>query len=114
MQSADIVKVFDEEKKVGCPVPESMTCMPRLTFTPTGISSLSQIGIKYGHFYAPRILPCLPLEQESTAPEQGYAAEKGDPWLPEPESDGVVRISLAHYNTAKEVEEIVKVLKRVL
>ena len=38
MNSADIVKVFDEEKKVGRPVPESMTCMPSLTFTPTGTS----------------------------------------------------------------------------
>ncbi|KAF8132449.1 pyridoxal phosphate-dependent transferase [Boletus edulis] len=52
------------------------------------------IGIRYGHFYAYGLIV-------NAAPEL-------DP------DDGVVRISLVHYNTVEEVERIVGVLRRVL
>ncbi|KAG6373069.1 pyridoxal phosphate-dependent transferase [Boletus reticuloceps] len=51
------------------------------------------IGIRYGHFYAYGLVV--------------NAAPKLDP------DDGVVRISLVHYNTVEEVERIVGVLRRV-
>ncbi|KIJ16244.1 hypothetical protein PAXINDRAFT_168763 [Paxillus involutus ATCC 200175] len=52
------------------------------------------IGIRYGHFYAYSLI--------------ANAKPKLDP------DDGVVRISLVHYNTVEEVERIVDVLKNVL
>ncbi|KAL1744692.1 pyridoxal phosphate-dependent transferase [Schizophyllum fasciatum] len=52
------------------------------------------IGIRYGHFYAytlvSQLSPC------------------NDP------ADGVIRISLVHYNTVEEVQRIIEVLKEVL
>lgn len=52
------------------------------------------IGIRYGHFYAFTLVSKI--------------APGGDP------ADGVVRISLVHYNTVAEVERIIEVLKEVL
>ena len=53
-----------------------------------------QIGIRYGHFYAYTMMehmePKLDLD------------------------DGVVRISLVHYNTVEEVQQIIKTLEDVL
>ncbi|KAG6882709.1 hypothetical protein C0992_010867, partial [Termitomyces sp. T32_za158] len=52
------------------------------------------IGIRYGHFYA------YSLVKES---------------LPEVDiDDGVVRISLVHYNTVEETKRIIEILKEVL
>lgn len=51
-----------------------------------------QIGIRYGHFYAHRLLASLGM----------------DP------ADGVVRISLVHYHTIDEVEAIIAVLDRII
>ena len=54
----------------------------------------SQIGIRYGHFYAFSLIehmePKLDLDE------------------------GVVRISLVHYNTVEEVQTIIKVLEEIL
>lgn len=53
-----------------------------------------QIGIRYGHFYAYGLVDSL-----------------------EPKVDienGVVRISLVHYNTVEEVTTIIDILKEVL
>jgi cysteine desulfurase family protein (TIGR01976 family) len=50
------------------------------------------LGIRYGHFYAYRLCTALGLSPD----------------------DGVVRASLAHYNTAEEVERLIQVLDRVL
>ncbi|KAG8854892.1 hypothetical protein FRB96_007292 [Tulasnella sp. 330] len=55
--------------------------------------ALGDIGIRYGHFYSYRLLSGLP---------------KMDP------NDGIIRISLVHYNTVQEVERIIDVLKTVL
>ncbi|KAH6874326.1 selenocysteine lyase [Coprinopsis sp. MPI-PUGE-AT-0042] len=52
------------------------------------------IGIRYGHFYAYTIISDLEPKLDV--------------------NEGVVRISLVHYNTIEEVEKIVEILKRVL
>ncbi|KAG7093214.1 hypothetical protein E1B28_006900 [Marasmius oreades] len=52
------------------------------------------IGIRYGHFYAWELI------------------EKLEPKLDT--DDGVVRISLVHYNTVKEVERIIEILQEIL
>ncbi|KAJ9103930.1 hypothetical protein QFC21_002393 [Naganishia friedmannii] len=83
--SKDVVTVFDEGKK---------------------------IGVKYGHFYSTKILPCLPLD--TSAPPPTLVFNKNNAWQPETDQDGVVRISLAHYNTLGDVDKIVEQLKKVL
>jgi cysteine desulfurase family protein (TIGR01976 family) len=50
------------------------------------------IGIRYGDFYAKKLVHDLGLE----------------------EKDGVVRISMVHYNTVKEVEKVIDVLGQIL
>ncbi|KAK1227664.1 hypothetical protein PQX77_009329 [Marasmius sp. AFHP31] len=52
------------------------------------------IGIRYGHFYAYHLIDDLQPKLDT--------------------EDGVVRISLVHYNTVQEVERIIEVLKEVL
>lgn len=51
-----------------------------------------RIGIRFGDFYAKKIIQDLELE----------------------EKNGVVRISLVHYNTAEEVKRLIGVLKNIL
>ncbi len=50
------------------------------------------IGIRYGHFYSARLIDALGL----------------------PADDGVVRVSLVHYNTLDEVDRLVEILKSAL
>jgi cysteine desulfurase family protein (TIGR01976 family) len=50
------------------------------------------VGIRHGHFYAPRLVEALGLERAS----------------------GVVRVSLAHYNTLDEVERLIGALEPAL
>ena len=52
----------------------------------------AQIGIRHGHFYAPRLVEALGLERAT----------------------GVVRVSLAHYNTHAEVERLIAALDTAL
>lgn len=52
------------------------------------------MGIRYGHFYAYTLV-------EHLSPDMDTA-------------DGVVRISLVHYNTVQEVERIIEILKEAL
>ncbi len=52
----------------------------------------ARVGIRHGHFYAPRLLQALGIP-------------------PEP---GVIRVSLAHYNTLAEVEHLLRVLEPLL
>jgi selenocysteine lyase/cysteine desulfurase len=52
-----------------------------------------QIGIRYGHFYAYSLVTDLP---------------DIDP------DDGVVRISLVHYNAVEEVDRCIEILKEAL
>ncbi|MBN3035192.1 MAG: aminotransferase class V-fold PLP-dependent enzyme [Bacteroidales bacterium] len=51
-----------------------------------------RIGIRWGDFYARRLIESLRLDQ----------------------NDGVVRISLVHYNTAGEIARLIEVLEKVL
>jgi cysteine desulfurase family protein (TIGR01976 family) len=51
-----------------------------------------RIGIRYGDFYAKKIIHDLGLEDK----------------------DGVVRVSLVHYNTVKEVQNFIEALERIL
>ena len=51
-----------------------------------------RVAIRSGHFYAHRLISDLGIEAD----------------------DGVVRVSMAHYNTAHEVERLIKALDRVL
>ncbi|WP_372917313.1 aminotransferase class V-fold PLP-dependent enzyme, partial [Salegentibacter sp.] len=51
-----------------------------------------RIGIRFGDFYAKKIIQDLKLE----------------------EKNGVVRISLVHYNTAEEVKRLIGVLRNIL
>lgn len=37
--------------------------------------------------------------------------EPGKSWQPEPDADGVVRVSLVHYNALEEVDAIVEALR---
>jgi cysteine desulfurase family protein (TIGR01976 family) len=52
----------------------------------------ARIGIRHGHFYAPRLVEALGL----------------------PRDEGVVRISMAHYNTLGEVEQLLQALEAAL
>ncbi len=53
-----------------------------------------QVGIRYGHFYAYTLIDTLSPKVDV--------------------DDGVVRISLVHYNTTEEVERIIATLEEVL
>lgn len=51
-----------------------------------------KIGIRFGHFYAKRLIDYLGFD----------------------ETDGVVRVSMVHYNTAEEVDQLIRVLDEVI
>ena len=55
---------------------------------------LYQVGIRYGHFYAYTLVDTLEPKLDV--------------------DDGVVRISLVHYNTVEEVKLIIGILEEVL
>lgn len=57
-------------------------------------SFYSQVGIRYGHFYAYTLV-------DELSPKLDI-------------DDGVVRISLVHYNTIQEVNRILAILKEIL
>ncbi|KAH7890443.1 pyridoxal phosphate-dependent transferase [Phlebopus sp. FC_14] len=83
-----------------------MTRVPTISFVITGQNAVKSrdivaafdkkggIGIRFGHFYAYSLI--LNLEPKVDI------------------DDGVVRISLVHYNTVEEVEKIIKILEEVL
>lgn len=85
MKSKDIVAEFDKERDVRLVLPGHVYFLT---------SWVAQIGIRFGHFYAYSLI--------------SNVTPKLDP------ADGVVRISLVHYNTVEEVERIVGILRRVL
>jgi cysteine desulfurase family protein (TIGR01976 family) len=51
-----------------------------------------KLGIRWGHFYAPRAIEALGIDRD----------------------DGVVRVSMVHYNTLEEVDRLVQALDEVL
>ena len=74
--------------------------VPTVSFTVDGMQSEAivrqidphRIGIRFGDFYAKRLVQALALEN----------------------SGGVVRVSIAHYNTMKEIDRLVSHLERVI
>ena len=84
IRSLDIVKAFD--KKGG--VRHVILCPCDDTDQHS-----AQIGIRYGHFYAYSLIADLSPKLDI--------------------NDGVVRISLVHYNTLQEVDRIIEILEEV-
>ncbi|KAK7458073.1 hypothetical protein VKT23_009979 [Stygiomarasmius scandens] len=68
------------------------------------------IGIRYGHFYAYGLVKSFNLLPPQDAVEYKTEEEALEASL----EDGVVRVSLVHYNTVEEVERIIGVLKEAL
>jgi cysteine desulfurase family protein (TIGR01976 family) len=74
--------------------------VPTISFVVDGVMSNEiveqvdkhKIGIRYGHFYAKRLIDKLGLEKQN----------------------GVVRISLVHYNTLNEVDKLVAALDEII
>ncbi|KAL8864523.1 MAG: hypothetical protein Q9174_007322, partial [Haloplaca sp. 1 TL-2023] len=56
------------------------------------VDGMSDMGIRWGHFYSKRLVDDV-LGQEG---------------------DGVVRVSMVHYNTEKEVHDLINILDKVL
>ncbi|KAH8794596.1 pyridoxal phosphate-dependent transferase [Flagelloscypha sp. PMI_526] len=57
------------------------------------VDKAGNIGIRYGHFYAYKVVSDLPNMDIK---------------------DGIIRVSLVHYNTLEEVNNIINVLKKIL
>lgn len=74
--------------------------VPTIAFVVEGVPSSSipprleddRVAIRWGHFYAPRAIRALGLD----------------------EHEGVVRVSMVHYNTLAEVDRLIAALERVL
>ncbi len=85
---------------VGHPESDRTQRVPTISFRVTGVHSSTiplqvdphHIGIRYGDFYARRLVDDL-----------GWAAQ-----------GGVVRVSMVHYNTLAEVDRLIEVLEQVL
>lgn len=85
---------------VGHPYAEAEKRVPTISFTVAGVDSatippqidLHQIGIRYGDFYAKRLIAALGLESQH----------------------GVVRVSMVHYNTLEEVDRLIECFDRIL
>lgn len=88
MASKDLVAVFDKKGNVSC----MLTNLLSVNFV--NDNGVPQMGIRYGHFYAYTLVDSLQPKIDL--------------------GDGVVRISLVHYNTVEEVQTLVKILKEVL
>jgi len=101
---ANIILEFLNAKKdvkiIGKKTSHNKNRAPTISFTVEGKSSKSicdhlikdNIGIRNGNFYAWRILKALKIDQE----------------------DGVVRISMVHYNNINEVELLIKSLDKLI
>ncbi len=85
---------------IGSKVADRAVRVPTLSFTVAGKSSKEivesvdghKIGIRFGDFHAHRLIKDLELSS----------------------TNGVVRVSLAHYNTVKEVDRLVEVLEKLV
>ena len=85
---------------IGYPEADGNRRVPTISFVHSSLKSNEivkqvdefRIGIRFGDFYAKKLIQDLGLE----------------------EKNGVVRISLVHYNTADEVKKLIGVLKKIL
>ena len=81
---------------IGDPSADKMLRVPTISFVVEGMKSSEipilvdphKIGIRYGDFYARRLITDLDLM----------------------ENDGVIRVSMVHYNTLEEVDKLIRVL----
>ncbi|NER82528.1 MAG: aminotransferase class V-fold PLP-dependent enzyme, partial [Leptolyngbya sp. SIO1D8] len=85
---------------MGCPNPDPESRVPTISFVVDGVSSAEippqidahNIGIRYGHFYAPRLIEDLGLQPQA----------------------GVIRVSMVHYNTVTECDRLITVLDNLV
>ncbi|MGD1909031.1 MAG: cysteine desulfurase-like protein [Leptolyngbyaceae cyanobacterium] len=85
---------------IGCDTADPQKRVPTIAFVVEGRKSseiptyldAEQIGIRYGHFYAPQLVDDLGLAEQ----------------------DGVVRVSMVHYNTLEECDRLIAALDTVL
>lgn len=85
---------------IGYPDATANQRVPTISFVVNGVSSAQippqidphQIGIRYGHFYAPKLIEDLGLATQ----------------------DGVVRVSMVHYNTLEECDRLIALLDGLL
>lgn len=86
-------------KIIGLPDPDKEKRVPTISFVHENLKSdkiveqvdAHRIGIRFGDFYAKKLIHDSGLE----------------------EKNGVVRVSLVHYNTSEEVNKLIKVFKRI-
>jgi len=89
-----------EIKIIGCKSPDKFRRVPTISFVHSNFKSSDvvskvdpyQIGIRYGDFYAKKLIHDLGLE----------------------EKDGVIRVSLLHYNTLDEVDRLINAFEKIL
>jgi selenocysteine lyase/cysteine desulfurase len=100
---APLLAFLDADPRVrviGSPDPAAAVRAPTVSFTVPGRKASAippllderRLALRWGHFYAHRLIDALGLLEE----------------------DGVVRASLAHYNTAAEVERLIAALDEIL
>jgi cysteine desulfurase family protein (TIGR01976 family) len=96
----DFLASKSKVRVIGGTDPDADTRVPTVSFVVDGMRSDEipphvdehKIGIRFGHFYAKRLIDDLRLD----------------------EREGVVRVSMVHYNTAEEIERLIAVLDRIL
>ncbi|HZX09972.1 MAG TPA: cysteine desulfurase-like protein [Acidobacteriota bacterium] len=84
---------------IGEKISESSKRVPTISFVVDGMKSDSitrevdkyKIGIRYGHFYAKRLIDALELDKQN----------------------GVIRVSMVHYNTLEEVDRLIQIFDRL-
>ena len=93
----DYLKSKKEIRIIGLPTGDKNKRMPTIAFVHDGLMSSwvaekvdpYQIGIRFGDFYAKKIIEDLGLI----------------------EKDGVIRVSFVHYNTIEEVDRLIQVFE---
>ena len=96
----DFLKGIPEVKIIGVPEADKKKRVPTISFIHSRLKSDQivekvdeyRIGIRFGDFYAKKLIQALNLEDKN----------------------GVVRVSLVHYNTIEEVKRLIWVLKKIL
>ena len=95
----DYLNEVPEISIIGIPKADSSQRVPTISFVHSKLKSDEivekvdghRIGIRFGDFYAKKLIKALDLE----------------------DNNGVVRVSLVHYNTEKEVAKLIKIFKEI-
>jgi cysteine desulfurase family protein (TIGR01976 family) len=96
----DFLTAKEGVRVIGSPSPDRSRRVAIVSFTVDGRRSeeivhavdAHDIGIRHGHFYSARLVEALGLDAE----------------------DGVVRVSMVHYNTADEIDRLIEILDPLL